>query len=568
MKFLSSQVLFFFQNKTAQKNLTLLAKFFGFLLGIVIVYSIFFHLIMLYEGRDFSWITGVYWTLTVMSTLGFGDITFQTDLGRSFTLIVLVSGVMFLLIMLPFSFIQFFYAPWLEAQTKSRTPRELPEGTKDHVIITELDPIAQKIVEKLKLRGHDYVIIVPDLIRGVELHDMGYKVVVGEVDDPDTYFRVHLTDAALVVITNDDMMATNIAFTVRGITTRVPIVAGADKEHSLDILNFPGNVHVFLFMQMLGRALAERVVGVGRKTKIVSSFDELHIAEIPVKETTLSGQFLMESQIRQQTGLTVVGLWDKGRFEAPHPKTVIDKVSALLLAGTIEQLDLFEELYALEDKEDKGDDFVLILGGGRVGFAAAETLEEYGANFLIVEKQPTVTAKKESWFVQGDAADREVLQQAGIQRAKTAIITTHNDAMNIYLTFYCRKLRPDIQIISRGTTERSVNKLHMAGADLVMSYATMGASSIMKVFKPDEVSVVTEGMNLFSHSIPKSLAGKTLVESNIRQETGCSVVALRLGEKLLVGPDPTVPLSSRAELILIGNAEAEVLFDEIFCETA
>lgn len=566
MKFLPSQVLYFFQNKTTQRNLTLLMKFFGFLLGIVLIYSVLFHVLMLYEGRDFSWITGVYWTLTVMSTLGFGDITFQTDVGLFFTLMVLLSGVVFLLIMLPFSFIQFFYAPWLEAQTKSRTPRELPEGTKDHVIITEFDPISKKFVDKLKRRGHGYVIIVPDLMRGVELHDMGYKVVVGEVDDPDTYIRVRVEDAALIVVTNDDMMATNIAFTVRGITAKVPIVAGADKEHSLDILNFPGNTQVFLFMQMLGRALGERVSGVGRKTKIVSSFDELHVAEIPVIETTLGGQFLIETQLRQRTGLTVVGLWNKGRFEAPHPKTVIDKSSALLLAGTIKQLDCFEDLYAPDEKQKDLGELVLILGGGRVGLAAAKTLEENGANFLIVEKRPSVVSKRDDWFIQGDAANKDVLQQAGIEKARSAIITTHNDAMNIYLTFYCRQLRPDIQIISRATTERSVNKLHMAGADLVMSYASMGASSIMKVFKADEVSVITEGMNLFSHSIPKSLAGKTLVDSNIRQETGCSVVAIRIGDKLLVGPDPMVPLNSSAELILIGDAKSEILFDEIFCE--
>ncbi len=36
------------------------------------------------EGQDHSWITGVYWTLTVMSTLGFGDITFATDLAAAF----------------------------------------------------------------------------------------------------------------------------------------------------------------------------------------------------------------------------------------------------------------------------------------------------------------------------------------------------------------------------------------------------------------------------------------------------------------------------------------------------
>ena len=125
MKLIPPQLLFFLQNKTTRRNSLLLLKFFIFLALIIAIYSTIFHAIMLYEGRDFSWITGFYWTLTVMSTLGFGDVTFTSDLGLSFTLLVLLSGIVLLLIMLPFSFIQFFYAPWLEAQEKARVPREV-----------------------------------------------------------------------------------------------------------------------------------------------------------------------------------------------------------------------------------------------------------------------------------------------------------------------------------------------------------------------------------------------------------------------------------------------------------
>lgn len=86
------------------------------LLFMICLYSILFHYIMEYEGRKFSWLTGVYWTLVTMSTLGFGDITFTTDLGKGFSVIVLLSGIIFLLMMLPFTFIQFIYAPWLDVQ--------------------------------------------------------------------------------------------------------------------------------------------------------------------------------------------------------------------------------------------------------------------------------------------------------------------------------------------------------------------------------------------------------------------------------------------------------------------
>jgi voltage-gated potassium channel len=111
------------------------------------------------EGERHSWITGFYWTLTVMSTLGFGDITFQGYVGRVFSIVVLLSGVVFLLIVLPFAFIQFFYAPWLEAQSRARAPREVPEGTKGHVILSHYDPVAISLTQRLSYHDHPYFVI-------------------------------------------------------------------------------------------------------------------------------------------------------------------------------------------------------------------------------------------------------------------------------------------------------------------------------------------------------------------------------------------------------------------------
>jgi hypothetical protein len=50
---------------------------------LVVVYTVIFHFLMLREGQRYSWITGAYWTLTVMSTLGFGDITFPSAACRA-----------------------------------------------------------------------------------------------------------------------------------------------------------------------------------------------------------------------------------------------------------------------------------------------------------------------------------------------------------------------------------------------------------------------------------------------------------------------------------------------------
>lgn len=126
MKFLPSQLYYFLRHRSSRMSILNLLRFLLLLAAIITVYSILFHYIMDYEGQSHSWVTGFYWTLTVMSTLGFGDIIFQSDLGRIFSSVVLLSGVIFLLILLPFTFIEFFYAPWIRLQNEKRAPSSLP----------------------------------------------------------------------------------------------------------------------------------------------------------------------------------------------------------------------------------------------------------------------------------------------------------------------------------------------------------------------------------------------------------------------------------------------------------
>ncbi len=189
MKYLTSQVMNFARSGDARQNLRILARYLMIVALMVIVYTLLFHVLMSMEGQSHSWLTGFYWTLTVMSTLGFGDITFQSDAGRFFSLVVLLSGVVVLLILLPFTFIEFFYAPWLEAQRQRRAPRSLPAGTHGHVLITDDEPVALALIERLRSHERPYYLVEPDLNRALELHDLGFQVVVGQRDDLETYRR-------------------------------------------------------------------------------------------------------------------------------------------------------------------------------------------------------------------------------------------------------------------------------------------------------------------------------------------------------------------------------------------
>jgi Trk K+ transport system NAD-binding subunit len=144
------------------------------------------------------------------------------------------------------------------------------------------------------------------------------------------------------------------------------------------------------------------------------------------------------------------------------------------------------------------------------------------------------------------------------------IITTHNDSMNIYLTIYCRQLRPDIQIVSRANLDGNISKLHRAGADLVMSHASMGANTILNLLKPDKVLMFAEGLNIFRTPVHASLAGQSLAESQIRKQTGCSVIAIGKKNKMDINPAPSILLREHDEMVLIGTSDAEKRLMDIY----
>lgn len=559
MKFLGSQLSYFFANRRTRTNVKKLLKFVAVLVLMYIAYSILFHYVAEYEGQHYSWLTGFYWVLVTMSTLGFGDIVFTSDLGRAFSMLVLFSGVLFLLVMLPFTFIEFFYAPWMKAMNQAKAPKQIPEGTRNHVIITNLDAITEALIRKMTAYKIEYAILEPDLQKAIDLADSGYQVINSDPTDFEAYKNLCIDKASMVVATGSDTENTNVAFTVREFNKAIKIVTTAVSTDSVDILTLAGANHVLQMGDILGRSLARRTLGGNARVHVIGHIDELVIGESTAQETPLVGKSLKESRIRESTGATVVGIWERGKFMLPLPDTKMTEKTVLVLAGTVDQLRSYDELVSIYHISDKP---VIIIGAGRVGRAAARSLEERQIDFRIIDKNPDRIRDKEKYIL-GDAADHEVLLKAGLLDAHTALITTHDDDINIYLTIYCRRLSPNMQIISRATYEKNVNTMHRAGADFVMSYATMGANTIFNILEGQDVLTLAEGLNIFNHRVNASLAGKNLIESNIRKETGCTVMAINCNsDGMLVSPPPDRILKIGEEMILIGSPEGEYEFNK------
>ena len=543
--------------RQARRSLRILGWMLGLLAVIVAAYSALFHEIMEREGQSYSWVTAVYWTLVTMSTLGYGDIAFDSDVGRVFSLVVLLSGSVFILVLLPFTFIQFVFMPWMESSQRARAPRRVDDDVRGHVILTATGTIESALIARLERAGIPHVTLVEDLDEALKLHDGGLRVMVGDVDDPDTYVAAGVERAAMVATTRADTTNTNVAFTVREISDSIAIVATANAEASVDILHLAGCNEVMRLGEMLGAALARRVLGPDGRCRVIGDFGELLVAEA-VAPAALVGEPLADSGVRQRTGLTVAGVWDRGTLRIARASTVLERSSMLVLAGSREQLDTYDDLFAVEGP-GAADGPVIIIGGGRVGRAVGRHLASPGIDHRIVEKQEERVRDRDRYVV-GDAADLRVLEAAGIRESPTVVVTTHDDDVNVYLTNYCRRLRSDIQIIARSRLDRNVSTLHRAGADSVLSYASTGANAMWNILSADNTLQLAEGLDVFRVPVPPSLVGATIRGSRIRESTGCTVVALVSEEDFRPNPDPTMPFPAGADLVLIGDSESEDRF--------
>jgi Trk K+ transport system NAD-binding subunit len=290
----------------------------------------------------------------------------------------------------------------------------------------------------------------------------------------------------------------------------------------------------------------------------------LQIAELPVRDTVFAGSTIRDTKLRQTTGLSVVGFWERGKLRPAYPDTAIQPDSLLVVAGTSPQIAALNAL--LPTRQDVSAP-VLVIGAGKVGQAAVKALKRKGLRVHVIDRTeaalaPLVSAVERG--VAGDAADRRVLERAGILEARSVLLTTNEDAMNIYLAVYCRRLNARLRIVSRITHERNLEAIHRAGADFVLSYTTLSIEAVMSLLRGYPPVLLGEGVELFSVPVPGALAGRMLKDSDIGSGTGLSVVAVQADGELIVPLTSETRLPHGGELLMLGSHEQRTAFDQMF----
>ncbi|HID73573.1 MAG TPA: hypothetical protein EYP43_00830 [Thermoplasmata archaeon] len=203
----------------------------------------------------------------------------------------------------------------------------------------------------------------------------------------------------------------------------------------------------------------------------------------------------------------------------------------------------------------------IVCGYGVVGRNVADTLDLYGIDYIVVDRDKALRPQAGVPFILGDAKDEEVLRQANIDRSDILIACTGSDAENAFITLAAKDMNPEIRVLSRAAELESVDKLYMAGADYVVSVAQIAAKNLVQMailpFRSTvrEYLTVTKDVVVTTFEIPpgSDLLGRTIAGSRLEEITGTSIIGIRRGGAVLANPRGDAPLLENDVLVVAGS---------------
>ncbi len=233
----------------------------------------------------------------------------------------------------------------------------------------------------------------------------------------------------------------------------------------------------------------------------------------------------------------------------------------------------------VEKEIAKLEGHTIVCGFGRNGKQAIVKLMNYNKKFVVVERDKELIDDLESQeflCIQGDATLDETLISAGILKADNLITALPSDADNLFVVLTARQLNNDFKIISRASNESSYSKLKIAGADNVIMPDKLGGDHMASlVTTPDVIEFVDrltiEGETtanleeIYVDDLPKKFWGKTILDLDLRNQTGCTVIGFRNPDKdYIINPEASTKLLQKAHLIVLGRPEQIAKLRELF----
>jgi len=527
----------------------------GIILGFAVAYD---YGMTAFDGRPRTFLESLQVVVETFTTTGYGsDAKWESS-----EMLLLVTGMDIVGVVLIFLALPVLLFPLFEEAMSTTVPTAVEEDLEDHVVICSFTPRGETLVGELDTWAVDHVVVEPDRERATDLYEDGHRVIHADPQSVEGLRGASLSDARALVADATDEINTSILLTAGEVDDSVPTVSVVEEPDRERYHELAGADHVISPRRLLGESLASKVTtrvstAVGDTIEIGQDFD---IAELPIhRGSELVGRTLADSDIREQAGVNVIGAWFQGEFESPpSPDATLDNGTVLLVAGREEQLQRLKDM-TLSNVRQFGRGETVVVGYGEVGETIGDALGGAGLSYSVIDQ-----VEKPGVDVVGDATEPDELRAAGVENARTVILALSDDTNAEFATLVVRDLNPDVEIIARAEQTENVQKMYRAGADYVLSLATVSGRMLASTILADEQVISMDEQVEIVRTPADDLAGRTLGDARVRARTGCTVVAVERNGDVITDVGPDVHIDADDDLVIAGTDESVDRFRVMF----
>ncbi len=499
-----------------------------------------------WEGRPQPLYRSIEVVVQTVTTVGYGgDAPWSSARMNVLVSLMSLSGLVLIFAALPVLVV-----PLFEDAFRSTAPTSV-RGIDDHVVLCGYGPREEVLIDELVDRDVDYVVVAADREVATDLYTTGYRAMFGDPESDAALRNARLEEASALIASVDDETNPSVLLSAGAVNPDVRTVSLATDPKAADYHRYAGADHVLSPKRLLGDHLAAKAAGTFDREAIeaVAIDEDFEIAELPLQSgSELIGRTVGESDVAERTGATVIGVWSRGTFRSPPPSDLaLDARSILVATGEEAELDRLKAMTLSEGRRRRGD--VVVAGTGVVGRSVATSLSEAGLDYTTVDVTDSSTTD-----VVGDATDRDVLREAGVTEAGTVVLALPDDTATVFATFVVRELNPRIEIVARANERENVSKLYRAGADYVLSLASVSGRMLASIVHDEEVLSPGTQLKLVRTTAPGA-TGRSLAETDVRNRTGCSVIAVERDDTVVTSPEASFVIEPGDMLVVAGTDE-------------
>jgi voltage-gated potassium channel len=238
----------------------------------------------------------------------------------------------------------------------------------------------------------------------------------------------------------------------------------------------------------------------------------------------------------------------------------------------------YYKYYRVQGKIDKLENHVIICGFGRNGKQVARKLKAYKQSFVVVdllEERMSDFDPGNMLYLIGNASSDDVLERAGVHRAKAVVASLATDADNLFVVVTAKQLNPSLNIVARANEETSKGKLIAAGATSTVMPNEVGGSHMADNLKSPDVVEFIDHLSVGGSSetnIEEILVNDILAENtqqisdlDIRRTTGCTVIGYKTEDgDFEINPGADVKLTPNSKLFVLGTTDQIKKLQKLF----